>query len=134
MKTPQIFLTITSILIISFYLFGCGGNNSEETTSPTMPSRPVTVHELQKRNFERESRLTGSVSLYREEQVGFEVGGRVLSVLGHRCRRHPVRLVERPRWRRARGVGAACHQRNRCQHCTALSAKPQRGPVGLASG
>jgi multidrug resistance efflux pump len=36
---------------------------------------------LEQRDFVRESRLTGSVSLYREEQIGFEVGGRVLSVL-----------------------------------------------------
>ena len=46
-----------------------------------MPARPVTVLELQERDFAREHRLTGSVGLYREEKIGFEVAGRVLAVL-----------------------------------------------------
>jgi multidrug efflux pump subunit AcrA (membrane-fusion protein) len=46
-----------------------------------MPTRPVTVLTLTQRDFVRQSRLTGSVGLYREEQIGFEVGGRVLRVL-----------------------------------------------------
>ena len=66
------------MIVASCYLSGCG-SSSEETTP--MPSRPVSVLELRERDFGRESRLTGSVSLYREERVGFEVGGRVLSVL-----------------------------------------------------
>ena len=46
-----------------------------------MPTRPVTVVELSKRDYARERELTGVVSLYREEQIGFEVDGRVTTVL-----------------------------------------------------
>jgi RND family efflux transporter MFP subunit len=46
-----------------------------------MKARPVTVLRLEDRDFLRETRLTGFVSLYREEKVGFEVAGRVLAVL-----------------------------------------------------
>ncbi len=46
-----------------------------------MKARPVTVLQLEERDFARGSRYTGSVSLYRNEQVGFEVAGRVLAVL-----------------------------------------------------
>lgn len=42
---------------------------------------PVTTLKLTKQAFTREARLTGSVGLYREEDIGFEVGGRVLFVL-----------------------------------------------------
>ena len=49
--------------------------------TPTMKARPVTVLQLEERDFFRETRLTGFVSLYREEKVGFEVAGRVLAVL-----------------------------------------------------
>ncbi len=58
---------------------GCGNNSSDQTV--TMKARPVSVMKLEERDFAQEIRLTGSVSLYREEKVGFEVGGRVLSVL-----------------------------------------------------
>jgi multidrug efflux pump subunit AcrA (membrane-fusion protein) len=78
MKTQQTSWPIMGMVVASFSLSGCG-SSSEETTP--MPSRPVSVLELRERDFGRESRLTGSVSLYREERVGFEVGGRVLSVL-----------------------------------------------------
>ena len=43
--------------------------------------RPVKVLKLAERDFRHESSLTGSVSLYREQRIGFEVGGRILSVL-----------------------------------------------------
>jgi RND family efflux transporter MFP subunit len=46
-----------------------------------MKARPVSVLKLEERDFLRETRLTGFVSLYREEKVGFEVAGRVLAVL-----------------------------------------------------
>ena len=42
---------------------------------------PVTVQDLHETDFGRERRLTGSVGLYREEQIGFEVAGRIISVL-----------------------------------------------------
>ncbi|MDC0935114.1 HlyD family efflux transporter periplasmic adaptor subunit [Pirellulales bacterium] len=65
--------------IIAACFSGCGGN-SDRAVFP-MPTHPVTVLKLVQRDFLRESRLTGSVGLYREEQIGFEVRGRVLSVL-----------------------------------------------------
>ncbi len=46
-----------------------------------MKARPVTVLQLEERDFPTGSRYTGSVSLYRNEKVGFEVAGRVLAVL-----------------------------------------------------
>lgn len=58
-------------------MFGCGDGDVENS----MRSRPVTVLELFERDFAREHTLTGSVNLYREERIGFEVTGRVLSVL-----------------------------------------------------
>ncbi len=51
-----------------------------EDKKPIKP-RPVTVLNLKMQDFTRETRLTGSVGLYREEKVGFEVAGRILSVL-----------------------------------------------------
>ncbi len=47
----------------------------------TMPTRPVTVIELSKQDFARERALTGVVDLYREEDIGFEIDGRVTTVL-----------------------------------------------------
>ena len=71
------FWILISLFMLS--LAGCGNNSNEQTM--TMKARPVSVMELQERDFAQEIRLTGSVTLYREEQVGFEVGGRVLSVI-----------------------------------------------------
>ncbi len=45
------------------------------------PPAPVTIYRLVERDFTRDARLTGSVGLYRQEDVGFEVGGRLLFVL-----------------------------------------------------
>lgn len=42
-----------------------------------MAPAPVTTYTLVERAFERGARLTGSVGLYRQEKIGFEVGGRV---------------------------------------------------------
>ncbi len=49
--------------------------------SLTMPTRPVTVIELTQQDFARERTLTGVVELYREEDIGFEIDGRVTTVL-----------------------------------------------------
>ncbi|MGC1951453.1 MAG: efflux RND transporter periplasmic adaptor subunit [Gammaproteobacteria bacterium] len=46
-----------------------------------MATRPVTVIELAARDYARDSTLTGSISVYRQEHIGFEVSGRVLGVL-----------------------------------------------------
>lgn len=63
-------------------IIACGGCTDDDSTNRTsMPSRPVTVIELAARDYAPESTLTGSVSPYREEHIGFEVSGRVLAVL-----------------------------------------------------
>ena len=54
----------------------------EQQIAPsTMPTRPVTVMELSEQDFARERSLTGVVDLYREEDIGFEIDGRVTTVL-----------------------------------------------------
>lgn len=73
-------LTLLSIFICSgVILVGCNVDSNEEGAS--MKSRPVTVLKLEERDFAVNTRLTGSVGLYREEQVGSEVEGRLLWVL-----------------------------------------------------
>lgn len=47
----------------------------------TMATRPVTVIELSNQDHARERTLTGEVGLYREEKIGFEIGGRITTVL-----------------------------------------------------
>ncbi len=56
-------------------------NEGSLPQGPAAQPRPVKVLKLAERDFRRESSLTGSVSLYREQRIGFEVGGRILSVL-----------------------------------------------------
>ena len=73
-QTPRARYCLTLLLLIG----GCGGGSEPKRT---MPQRAVTVMELHERELPRERKLTGAVSLYREEQIGFEVGGRVLAVL-----------------------------------------------------
>lgn len=53
----------------------------QEIESYTMPLRPVTVIELSQQDFARNRMLTGVVELYREENIGFEIDGRVTTVL-----------------------------------------------------
>ena len=57
---------------------GCG---QEAANEAMMPTRPVTVIELSERDYPRERTLTGVVNLYREENIGFEISGRVTTVL-----------------------------------------------------
>ncbi len=57
---------------------GCG---QEAANEAMMPTRPVTVIELSERDYSRERTLTGVVNLYREEDIGFEIDGRVTTVL-----------------------------------------------------
>ena len=52
-----------------------------EASDANMDVVPVTVQELRETDYGRDHRLTGSVGLYREEQIGFEVAGRIISVL-----------------------------------------------------
>ena len=69
---------VIPVLLTTFLLSGCG---RDADVVHTMRTRPVTVLELEERDFARELHLTGSVTLYREERVGSEVDGRILSVL-----------------------------------------------------
>jgi RND family efflux transporter MFP subunit len=70
--------TIILSALCTWPLVGCQDQPLPQSTLGQ--SRPVTVLELTERTFAHESNLTGSVSLYREEQLGFEVSGRILSV------------------------------------------------------
>ena len=80
MRYPSIIIIVFGITYLLVLLFaGCSNESDENITS--MPSRKVTVLELKEQDFTQESNLTGSVSLYRQEQISFEVSGRVLAVL-----------------------------------------------------
>jgi len=70
------------IRLWSFSMFAIVVGCEQEAAYDTiMPTRPVTVIELSQRNYERERTLTGVVNPYREEDIGFEINGRVTSVL-----------------------------------------------------
>jgi hypothetical protein len=71
---------VASLSVIAVLFSACAERGSNDIAPPMKP-RPVTVLKLEKQDFALEKRLTGSVSLYREEKVGFEVSGRVLWVL-----------------------------------------------------
>ena len=62
-------------------LFTTSCDEAPKPEDTAAKARPVTVLRLEQRDFSRETRLTGSVGLYREEQIGFEVSGRLLAVL-----------------------------------------------------
>ena len=66
------------LMAAATFSMACGRTPESDTA---MPGRSVTVLELAERDYARERRLTGVVSLYREEAIGFEVGGRVTLVL-----------------------------------------------------
>jgi len=70
---------LSLFIIIGGILVGCNGDSNDGGVA--MKPRPVTVLKLEERDFTSSTRLTGSVSLYREEQVGLEVEGRLLWVL-----------------------------------------------------
>ena len=65
------------LLFVLVLLNGC----EREIEPATMPVRPVTVIELLHQDFARDQTLTGVVDLYREEDIGFEISGRVTTVL-----------------------------------------------------
>ncbi len=67
-------LWLTAVLAMTA---GC----EQQIHSSTMKTRPVTVIELSQQDFARERTLTGVVGLYREEDIGFEIDGRVTTVL-----------------------------------------------------
>ncbi len=57
------------------------GALATEPSDADMAPTPVTIYQMVEREFSRTARLTGSIGLYRQENVGFEVGGRMLFVL-----------------------------------------------------
>lgn len=71
----------TYIRLWSLAVLAMATGCEQEIDSPTMPTRPVTVIELSEQDFARERTLTGVVGLYREENIGFEIDGRVTTVL-----------------------------------------------------
>ena len=68
-----------ALLITASLLVACGPDG--EDSDANMDVVPVTVQELRETDYGRDRRLTGSVGLYHEEQIGFEVAGRIISVL-----------------------------------------------------
>ncbi|MCG8380049.1 MAG: efflux RND transporter periplasmic adaptor subunit [Proteobacteria bacterium] len=73
-------MKINSIMIIMTFLLISGCNKEPESEKKTSNTRPVSVISLEEKNFSREVSLTGSVNLYRQEKVGFEVSGRIFAV------------------------------------------------------
>ena len=71
------FIRLWSLSVFALAV-GCGQDGASEAT---MPTRPVTVIKLSERDYARERTLTGVVNLYREEDIGFEIDGRVTTVL-----------------------------------------------------
>ncbi len=67
-------------IIASIILFCTGCEKDPDDQIKNFSSRPVTILKLENNDFVREINLTGSVSLYREEKVGFEVSGRIIAV------------------------------------------------------
>lgn len=72
-------LLCISSLLTSLSFNGCTSDGPAEVSTTT--TRPVSVIQLSERTHNRQTHLTGAVSLYRQQDVGFEVSGRVLFVL-----------------------------------------------------
>lgn len=70
---------LAGLLIVLTMLVSC----DEVSSTDQIPAkrRPVTVITLEERDFSNETRLTGSISPYREQKVGFEVSARLRAVL-----------------------------------------------------
>ena len=71
--------TLIRLWLLAVFTMAAGCE--QDIDSSTMPTRPVTVIELSQQDFARERTLTGVVDLYREEDIGFEIDGRVTTVL-----------------------------------------------------
>jgi RND family efflux transporter MFP subunit len=67
--------------ILSLAVIALAAGCEQDIGPSTMPTRPVTVIALSEQDFARERTLTGVVELYREENIGFEIRGRVTTVL-----------------------------------------------------
>jgi RND family efflux transporter MFP subunit len=77
---PRYRFLIPAVALLAAVLLGACSPETP-TSDAVLKPRPVKVLVLAERDFRRESNLTGLVSLYREERIGFEISGRVLSVL-----------------------------------------------------
>lgn len=75
--------------------------------------RPVKVLKLAERDFRRESSLTGSVSLYRQQRVGFKVSGRILSGPAADKAGAPIAIPRCIRHREFCGLGNSCSLANK---------------------
>jgi len=75
----KLYLLPVTAYLAALFLGAC--NEGALPQDSSVQPRPVKVLKLAERDFRHESSLTGSVSLYREQRIGFEVGGRILSVL-----------------------------------------------------
>ncbi|MDB4439535.1 HlyD family efflux transporter periplasmic adaptor subunit [Planctomicrobium sp.] len=64
-------------LLVCFGILGCG---PKETVEVVKQPRPITVLKLESVQPESETRYTGSVSAWKVEDIGFEVGGRINSI------------------------------------------------------
>ena len=85
MTRLQLAICLSTCLFLSF-VFGCGKKAEE----PPPPPRAVTVMTLQETNPGAALGLTGSVESFKEEDIGFEVSGRVSEVV------EPGEYVEGP--------------------------------------
>ena len=70
-------LRLISVFAAIALLSGCDQETESDPSVTT--ARPVTVLVLEARDFAKEAWLTGSVELYRQEKIGFEVSGRLLA-------------------------------------------------------
>lgn len=77
MTTSHLIYTVSGVLFGAL-LAGC--DKAPSRPDARSQASPVAVLRLVERDFRHESNLTGSVGMYREERVGFEVSGRILSV------------------------------------------------------
>lgn len=68
------------LLALIFPLMLAACDELPGTTEPAAKVQPVSIIRLRERDFTRETKLTGSVGLYRQEKIGFEVGARLLAV------------------------------------------------------
>ena len=69
-------ITVSSVVMV-IGLVGC----STDVETPQRPPRPVTYTTLKTMKPSPTSRLTGSAESWKREDIGFEVAGRVLSVV-----------------------------------------------------
>lgn len=67
--------------LMSIALLSSLGCSSETPVIVTKQPRPVTVLKLRTMRPQSQTRYTGSVSAWKVEDIGFEVGGRIISIL-----------------------------------------------------